>query len=885
MRLFVLFCLRLALSLRYRVKVKGLKELRPDRGVLFLANHPAEVDPLILVTLLWRRFRVRPVAADFLLHIPFIQWFVKKIGTIPVPGFDLSSNSFKKRRIERAYETVSTLLKSGKNVMIYPAGILKTSGIEAIGGASGVHELLQRVPNVEIVLIRSTGLWGSSFSKALTGKRPDILKAFIHGIRVILKNLIFFTPRRDVLVEIEEVASDFPRKGEKLEVNRYLEEWFNKNGAEELKLVSFSRWKKELPEVVEKPKETKFSLDQIPKEVQDAVLEEMSKLTHIPVKKLLPEHDLAHDLGMDSLDKSQVAIMLKERFGVTEANSNELTSIRMVMVYAAHLKTSAVTEETASTISSLWGKEKRRPAPTYPECETLIEGFLKKAAEMDKFLAAADLMSGEINYRKLKLGVILFAFYLKNLPGDKIGIMLPASIAVDVAMLACQLAGKTPVMINWTLGKRNLESIVKQTGIQVTLSSWKFLDRLQDVELGPIDDQIVLLEEVRSSFTIKEQIQALLLSRGRAKDIMRAFGALDLKGDDPCVILFTSGTESFPKGVPLSHRNVIANHLAAAELISLTSKDVILGILPPFHSFGFSVTGILPLIAGFRVAYSPNPTNGRQIAYAMEHWRATLFCSAPTFLKTLLRVAKANQLHSLRLVITGAERTPDELYQKLKEVNPDAELVEGYGITECAPILTLNRPGQQSKGVGQPLPGVKIDIVHPESKESVKSGDTGLILASGPNIFSGYLGGNHSPFIEHAGQKWYDTGDLGFLDQEGNLILNGRYKRFVKIGGEMVSLSMIEDELTKVGMKEGWKVSSDLPSFAIVASETGEQKSTIHLFTVCPLTIDEVNSALRQSGMSNLIKVQTVTQLSLIPLLGTGKIDYRKLTEQLTSKT
>ena len=881
MQRFVLFILRLILALRYRITVKGLEKLSSDRSVLFLANHPAEIDPLFLVILLLRRFRVRPVAADFVFHIPFMRWFVTKIGTIPIPGFDLSSNSFKKRRIEKTYELVSNLLREGGNILVYPSGMLKTVGSERVGAASGVYELLQRVPDTKIVLIRTTGLWGSTFSKALTGKRPDMVETFIAGIKVLFKNFIFFTPRRKILIEFEEAAGNFPRKGEKLKINRYLEEWFNRNGPEEMKLVSFSFWKKQFPKVIEKPKERKFSLESIPQEVQDGVMREISTLTRIPVKNLLPEQDLAQDLGLDSLDKSQIAIVLRDQFAVTEINSAELTTIRSVMAYAAHIKKGESDEEHAEERKSLWGKEKNRPDPVYPECDTLLEGFLETATKLEKFLAAADLTSGEVTYKRLKLGVILFALRLKDLPGDKVGVMLPASIAVDITMLACQLAGKIPVMLNWTLGARNLESIVKQTGIQVTLSSWKFLDRLNDTDLGPLDDQIELLEEIRVSITMKERLKALALARKSPKAILRAFGCEKIKKEDPAVILFTSGTESYPKGVPLSHFNVMENHRAAAQVISLKSTDVILGILPPFHSFGFSITGTLPLVAGFRVAYSPNPTNGRQMAYATEHWGGTIFCSAPTFLKTLLRVAKKEQLRSLNLVITGAERTPDDLYEKLKELNPDTQMIEGYGVTECAPVLTLNRPGRLRKGVGQPLPGVDIKIVHPESKEPVEG--SGLIIARGTNIFSGYLGGENSPFVKVEGKPWYDTGDLGSLDPDGCLTIEGRLKRFVKIGGEMVSLAMIEEELGRVAEAEGWGMAKDAPSFAVIAVESGEQKSAIHLFSVCELTAEEVNKKLRGAGMSNLIKVQTVTHIYAIPLLGTGKVDYRSLTNKLKS--
>ncbi|MCP5469390.1 MAG: AMP-binding protein [Chlamydiales bacterium] len=855
--------------------------MRSRQGVIFLANHPAEVDPIILTTLLWGKYKTHPVAADFVFHIPGVRWCVAKIGTIPIPGFDLTTNSFKKRRIEKTYETISDLLKRGENILVYPSGILKTSARESLGGASGTFEILQRAPEAKVVLVRTTGLWGSIFSKAVTGKRPDLVECFVKGFKVLLKNLFLFTPRREVTIEFKEVSDSFPRKGERQEINQYMETWFNAQGEEPLKLVSFAFWKKEFPALAKRPKERKFLLSAVPQDVQDRVLQEVSNLSKIPVKSLSPEQNFAQDLGLDSLDKSQLALVLKEQFGVNQLNSADLTTIESMMAYAAHLKQGSAEEEKAQDKKSLWGLEKDRPDPVYPESETLIEGFLEAADRMGKYLAAADLMSGEVTYSRLKLGVILFALYLKDLPGDKVGVMLPASIAVDVAMLACQLAGKVPVMINWTLGERNLKSIIEQTGIQATLSSWKFLDRLSNTELGPLNDQLILLEEVRFSFSLKTKLRAMMLAKRNAKSVLRIFDARKLKKDNLAVILFTSGTESYPKGVPLSHHNVMENQRAAAKLISLTKDDVMFGILPPFHSFGFSVTGMLPLVSGLRVAYCPNPTNGRQIAYGIEHWKGTLFCSAPTFLKTLLRVSKKAQLRTLRLVVTGAERTPEELFAQMRELNPKTQMIEGYGITECAPILTLNRPGSLAKGVGLALPGVELLIVHPDTLETKPQGESGLILAAGPNIFSGYLGGEKSPFLEKDGRTWYETGDLGSLDKAGHLTIEGRLKRFVKIGGEMVSLTMMEEVLQETASKAGWKTAKDAPSFAVVAVENGEDKSSIHLFTVCEVSAEEVNRTLRDQGMSNLIKVQSVQHLYTIPLLGTGKVNYRELTQKL----
>lgn len=875
--------LRFLLSLRYRIKVKGLENLPPDGGLLFLANHPAEIDPCILLAVLWKKFHIRPIAIDYLFRIPGVRYLLDFVGALSIPNFDYSSNSFKRRQIDKTYEQIYTLLKQKENLLIYPAGGLKNEAPEVIGGASGVHTILQNAPHAQVVLVRTSGLWGSSFSRALTGKTPDLMKAFLNGLLVVLKNGIFFAPRREVVIECALAPADFPHDAGRRELNRYLENWYNAPVPEPMNLVSYSFWRKELAIPFVRPKQETVSIAEVPGEVKEKVFAEIATLTKLEPEKISADHNLATDLGLDSLDIAQLVVALKEEYGVTGVQSTDLVTVGSVCVYAARLKEGKLDEEEEDGDGGLWDNEKDRPLAVYPEGETLIEGFLNTADKLSAYVACVDKISGEVPYKRLKLGVVLLAQAIKKLPGERIGIMMPASTAVNAVILATMLAGKVPVMINWTLGERNLRSIVEQSGIEVTLSSWAFIDRLDNIELNGLDDQIVLLEEVRRDFTPWQKLTAFLRARKKPEALMKTFGSHRVKKDDTAVILFTSGTESYPKGVPLSHHNIMSNHRGAYTYVDVQKSDVMLGSLPPFHSFGFSVTGLFPLLSGMRVAYSPNPTDGRRMALAIARWKVTILCSAPTFLKNLLRVSDAQKLSSLRLVVSGAERAPADLFDKLADLNPHTCIIEGYGITECAPILTLNPPHKPTTGVGVPLPGIELKIVHPETGESTT--DQGLILARGPNIFHGYLDPNlPSPFVESGGKQWYQTGDLGFINGGGYLTLSGRLKRFIKIGGEMVSLGAVEEALIQSAPNMGWELDPENPSIAICALEHDGKKSEMHLFTTVNTTSDEVNKALRDSGMSNLIKVRSVRQIPFIPLLGTGKIDYKKLSTTLEEK-
>lgn len=304
--------------------------------------------------------------------------------------------------------------------------------------------------------------------------------------------------------------------------------------------------------------------------------------------------------------------------------------------------------------------------------------------------------------------------------------------------------------------------------------------------------------------------------------------------------------------------------------------------LPPFHSMGFTVTGILPLVVGGKGVYAPDPTDTGQMLRDIVRYRPTIICSAPTFLAGLFQIAQPDQLRSLRLIVSGAEKAPPYLFEKVKELGSHAHLLEGYGITECSPILTLNRLGEEPRGVGYPVPGVELLIVHHETHQSLPRGQEGLILARGPNVFIGYLGDpGRNPFLNVEGKQWYNTGDLGSLDEAGALTLSGRLKRFVKIGGEMVSLPAIEAALEEIGKAQSWGGSVASRQFAVIPRIKAAERLELVLFTNVSVAVEQVNDGLRGHGISNLARIAEVKTFASLPLTGSGKIDFRTLEEQV----
>ena len=900
----VSWLLRVAISLRYRVELKGLEKLNQktldsSKGTLFLPNHPAIfIDPLLATLYIYKEYQPRPMIVEYMYYTPIVHTVMRWIRALPVPGFDTSPNSFKTFRNDRTFNAAVDGLRKGENFLLYPAGRTKNSALEIIGGASGLHRILQEVPDVNIVLVRMTGLWGSLFSRAATGAPPSLFKTFGFSVKTILKNLIFFTPKRKLSLEFE-IPTDFPNKAGRRDINRYLEDWYNqpfpkegskKNPAgEPLKLVSYSWWKRDYLKIVDRDKEEHvIDLEKVPAEMQELVIAELSHVSKRPVDQITMDLDLATDLGLDSLDGSDLIAFLEERFEVGRIHLADLSTVKHVLgIASGQIKGTAKAAEETTIDPKRWKEGDDRPDPWLSKGKTLPEVFLRNCDRMGKAVACVDGRSGIMTYKDLKLRSLLLADKIRQFPGKNIGIMLPASVGASLLVLAVQLAGKVPVMINWTVGSRHLDTVVDLSHLEVVLTSWAFVDRLDRVDLGPIHEKIFLLEELKPLISLRDKAKALWRSRQSADALIKLLELDHIRSSDTAGILFTSGTEKAPKGVPLTHGNIVSNQRAALEVVDFNRSDVLIAMLPPFHSFGFTLTGILPLVCGIRVVFYPDPTDGPRLAAECHRWGVTLVCGAPTFLKGIFKAATVEQMSSARIVLSGAERCPPELLEMIKKCGEQIEYAEGYGVTECSPVVSVRQFGGNDCGVGKPLPGVRLAIVQEETHEPLSQGERGLILVQGPNVFGGYLKGEElaSPFLTLNGAHWYNTGDLGVIDENGCLTISGRLSRFVKVGGEMISLTAIESVLSDVAPEKGWPTDQDGPAIAVCAKEEGDAKAEIFLFTTFPVTVEEVNQTLKAQGFSNLVKISAVSTLPELPVMGTGKVHYRQLEKQyLTEK-
>lgn len=827
--------LKLLLKLRYRIKVLG--KIPFDRGILFLPNHAAEIDPVILYAVLGKWFKPRPVVVERFYYMKRLRSLFRKMRAIAVPDFTGNLNLWKQKQAKKAEEAIVEGLKQGDNLLLYPSGRLKIGAEEVVGGASMVHTLLEKLPQTPIVLIRTTGLWGSRFSRAITGVAPDFGKVVWEGIKIVLKNGIFFVPKREVEIVLEPASADFPRKSEKVALNHYLEKWYNTPTQEPLKLVSECFWKESFPKISTPKEAVHKSSVQIPPEVEKEIFEKIGQLAR--GQQISKEKNLERDLGLDSLDLAQLVLFLEARYGLEELRPGELQTVEEALLLAV----SKPEQEVSAKSSKTWPEEPGRPKPLASEGKTVQECFLATCKRMGAHVACADEVMGVLTYVKMRRIVFVLARYLKKLEEKQIGILMPSLSTTYLLILATLFAGKTPVMLNWTLGQRALSHCRKAAGLKTVLTSRKFLDKLNNADLGDIEESLFFLEDLKLS--LKEKLGAFFNPYAGGCE------------DETAVILFTSGTEALPKGVPLSHKNILSNHRAALEVVEFLSSDVFYGVLPPFHSFGFSVTGLFPVLTGIKVYFAPDPTRYHAMARDIDQWGVTLFCSAPTFILGVFKVAKPGELKSLRYIVAGAEKSPQKLFELVQ--NEGKELLEGYGITECAPVVTLTRPGRPHIGVGQPLPGIELCLIGEDSE----------IAICGPNVFAGYLNHEKDPFILREGKRWYLSGDLGKIAEDGSLILSGRSKRFVKIGGEMISLGGLEEELFKHYDK----------SLAVVAKEG--DKPQIILFTTFDVTVGDVNQFLLEKGYGRLYAIAKVVKIDTIPVTGTGKIQYSSLNETL----
>jgi long-chain-fatty-acid--[acyl-carrier-protein] ligase len=497
---------------------------------------------------------------------------------------------------------------------------------------------------------------------------------------------------------------------------------------------------------------------------------------------------------------------------------------------------------------------------------TIHDLFVKTFTSYKNEIFVWDNMLGSTSRKDFYLKTMVVSEIIKReVPGQYVGIMLPALQSTSLLVAATYMSGKIPVMLNWTVGPQILDHCVATTKLTHIITAGAFFDKVRDKLSDDVKSKCIMFEKKVREASLSIKLKGLLRSKTKAQ--------FSVQPSDIAVILFTSGSESLPKAVPLTHKNILRDMEGSFNHLDINNTTVFLSFLPPFHSFGFTVLTVTPLVTGMKVVYTPDPTATRDIVEIVKHTGADTMLATPTFLKMILAVATKEDLKSIKLVVTGAESLQPSIIDEFKKkTQADAQIIEGYGITECSPALSLNPIGKQKlKSVGTFISTVEYLIVDLQKSEALEQGKEGMILVRGDNIFGGYLNKDvASPFVTVNGKEYYKTGDLGYVDSDGYLFITGRLKRFIKIAGEMISLPAIKQRLLE---KFG---SNDEVVLAVEGSDSVEPPQIV-LFTKVELDITEVNKYLRSTGFSNLIKIHTICTLEEIPVLGTGKTDYKVL--------
>ena len=495
---------------------------------------------------------------------------------------------------------------------------------------------------------------------------------------------------------------------------------------------------------------------------------------------------------------------------------------------------------------------------TTPIDRTIVEATLAAGEEHGwRRVALEDPVAGALTYKRVAIGLRVLGTKLMGLApeGHAVGVMLPTAAGTAITVLALQSAGRVPAMINFTAGAANVRAACRAAGVDTVLTSRTFVERAKlDKLVAAMSEFVTLvyLEDVRATVTAADKIRGLLKYR---EPLVR-------RGpNDPAAILFTSGSEGAPKGVVVSHRNLLANVAQVAARIDFGRADKIFQVLPMFHAFGLMAGLVLPLVSGVPIYLYPSPLHYRIVPELVYANNCTAIFGTDTFLAGYARSANAYDFRSLRLVVAGAEAVKDST-RKVYLEKFGLRILEGYGITETGPVLAVNTPMFNRFGtVGRLLP----DIEHRLAPvEGVEGG--GRLSVRGPNVMLGYVRGGDLGALESPPEGWHDTGDIVAIDAEGFVTIKGRAKRFAKIAGEMVSLAALE------------AVAADLwPDAATAATTLPDPRKGERIVLVTErkdATRQDFAAYARQHGVADVAMPSEVVVVEALPLLGSGKLDH-----------
>ena len=521
--------------------------------------------------------------------------------------------------------------------------------------------------------------------------------------------------------------------------------------------------------------------------------------------------------------------------------------------------------------------------------DSIPVAWLKTAKRMGFQMAATDILGEPLSHHRFITGVFAFCGLIKKKsPEQNIGVLVPASVGGAICNMAVLALGKTAVNLNFTASPEAIQGSVKKAEIKTIYTSKKFIKKLEERGIDIIailpETTFYYLEDFKQELPKLKMLLTLLSVIVLPSRLLQAIYIKKTKPQDTAAILFSSGSEGTPKGVELSHLNLAANSRQVADTLNTRENDIVMSTLPTFHAFGLLATTLMPLSEGIPIVCHPDPTDVVTIAKGVARNNGTLLFGTSTFLRlyTMNKKVHSLMLKPLRLVIAGAERlNPDTRNAFTMKFNH--QILEGYGTTETSPVASVNIPdeldtsywkpqmGNKQGSVGMPLPGTSFRIVDPETLEELATGEDGLILIGGPQVMKGYLLDNdktNEVIVDLDNHRWYRSGDKGHLDADGFLIIVDRYSRFAKLGGEMVSLSAVEE---KIRTALGGDADLDLVAVNVPDDKKGEK---VILLIANDMPSKELKKRLITAEMNPLMIPSVFINVDSVPKLGSGKTDF-----------
>jgi acyl-[acyl-carrier-protein]-phospholipid O-acyltransferase/long-chain-fatty-acid--[acyl-carrier-protein] ligase len=497
----------------------------------------------------------------------------------------------------------------------------------------------------------------------------------------------------------------------------------------------------------------------------------------------------------------------------------------------------------------------------------LHQQFVKIAKRYGNKLAFIDRTSDKrITYSKALIASIIISDKIKKHDEGFVGIMIPTSAGCALTILGTLMSGRTPVMINYSTGAANNAIYAqKKCNFKTIITSKALLEKIN----CPVIEGMVFIEDIMEGVSTSDKLKAALISKLPSPILLKMLHSG--QEDDNIVILFTSGSEKDPKAVQLTHRNISSNIRSFSAMLKLYENDIMLANLPYFHVFGLTVNLWTPLYFGMSIVTYANPLDYKSVCTILREEKPTVMVGTPSFLWGYLRKSEAGDFDSIRLIVSGADKCPDALRKEFLEKHGKT-LYEGYGATETSPVISLNTPDHNKPAsVGKVLPDVDVRIENYETGKECRPGVVGRILVKGDMVMKGYLHDfeETSMRIRHG---WYDTGDMGYLDKDAFLWHSGRLQRFVKIGGEMVSLVKVEDVLLK-----------HLPGgVSCCVVEVPDALKGVRIVAAVTKKFEEKKIVKRMSEqLPNIALPKQFVVIEELPKMGSGKIDFRTVTDMV----